>query len=129
MIKMMVEYFIIFLRKDLIAMKNFIIENTTLIKYIDDGMTHISIPRGITAIGDCAFRDCTNLIAINIPNSVTTIGAGAFAGCYNLTFLSIPKTVTHIGNGAFSNCEAIEALILPNGICYTDDGTYERYDI
>ena len=58
----------------------------------------------VTAIGDNALEDCTNLKFINIPRSVTSIGKYALSGCTGLTSIEIPNTVTNIGNCAFLDC-------------------------
>jgi hypothetical protein len=53
-------------------------------------LTAITIPRGVTAIGDYAFSDCSRLTSLTIPDSVASIGEGALAGCSGLTALSLP---------------------------------------
>ena len=40
--------------------------------------TSITIPNGVTSIGDYAFYKCSNLMSITIPDSVTSIGNYAF---------------------------------------------------
>ena len=55
-----------------------------LTKYIGIA-TEVTIPDGVTSIGNSAFWDCKSLTSITIPDSVTEIGKGAFLGCKNLT--------------------------------------------
>ena len=43
--------------------------------------TYVVIPDGCTAIGDRAFADCPNLLAVTIPASVTSIMGNPFEGC------------------------------------------------
>ena len=45
----------------------------------------VSIPNGVTSIGDDAFYNCSGLTEITIPDSVTSIGDYAFYDCTNLT--------------------------------------------
>lgn len=42
----------------------------------------VQIEPGVTSVGDCAFRGCSNLRSVTIPESVTRIGSYAFDGCY-----------------------------------------------
>lgn len=57
---------------------------------------------------DCgAFSNCSNLISITIPNGVTSIGEHAFSGCSSLTSITIPNSVTSIGNSAFCGCSSL----------------------
>jgi len=39
----------------------------------------------VNAIGDNAFKNCTDLVDVYIPDSVTSIASNAFYGCINLT--------------------------------------------
>ena len=55
----------------------------------------------VTAIGDKAFADCTQLTEINIPSTVKTIGTRAFYGCTGITEITIPESVTEIGTQIF----------------------------
>jgi hypothetical protein len=65
-------------------------------------LTSISLPIGITTIGNVAFRDCQGLQSIIIPDMVTTIGYNIFQGCSNIPSIIIPATVTSIHPSAFS---------------------------
>ena len=48
-------------------------------------LTDVTIPDGVTCIGDCEFKDCCSLMSITIPDSVTSIGYFAFDNCTKLT--------------------------------------------
>ncbi|MFI3299205.1 MAG: leucine-rich repeat protein [Rikenellaceae bacterium] len=76
----------------------------------------VSIPQGVTTIGDFAFSDCDALTSIEIPNSVTTIGSGAFRGCSALISIELPNSVTTIGSSAFWRCSALISIELPNSV-------------
>ena len=58
------------------------------------------------SIGDFAFINCRNLLAIILPEGLTHIGDAAFANCMNLLFIISPS-VTHIGDAAFANCTSL----------------------
>ena len=64
-------------------------------------VTKITIPEGVTSIGDWAFYECSSLTEITIPDSVTSIGDSAFDGCTSLTEITIPDSVTSIGDRVF----------------------------
>ncbi len=49
----------------------------------------IEIRDGVKAIGDLAFRNCSNLTRVTIPDSVEEIGNNPFAGCRKLTEIDI----------------------------------------
>ena len=50
----------------------------------------VTIPNGVTEIGEEAFYDCSSLTSINIPDGVTRIGDDPFADCLSLEELVIP---------------------------------------
>jgi len=76
------------------------------------GMTlsDISIPRTIdgytvSAIGNNAFQDCTNVANMLIPDTITNIGDNAFNGCSNLAGVTMQGTVPPtLGTNAFAGC-------------------------
>jgi len=70
---------------------------------ISRNVSSITIPNGVTSIGDYAFFYCMSLTSITIPSSVTSIGSGAFTGCTSLASITIPSSVTSIGEGAFAS--------------------------
>ena len=98
---------------------------------------NVTIPEGITSIGNEAFRSRTSLTGITIPASVTSIGQSAFSGCTSLTSIIIPagvingnafegctsltsvtigEGVTSIGNNAFWNCTSLASVTIPAGV-------------
>ena len=83
---------------------------------IDRTMNSITIPSGVTNIGDYAFSYCTALTSITISSGVTTIGADAFNSCTALTSVTIPDSVTTIGAGAFNGCTALTSVTIPGSV-------------
>ena len=76
----------------------------------------LSGTRGLTSIGEGAFRDCNSLTSVTIPDSVTSIGSSAFAGCGSLTSVTIPNSVTTIGGSAFNGCTGLTSVTIPDGV-------------
>lgn len=58
--------------------------------YLDDELvTHLSIPDGISSIGDYTFIGSTCLQSMNVPKSVTSVGTDAFSFCSGLERIDI----------------------------------------
>ena len=102
------------------------------------GMTNISLPEGLTLIGDLAFDGCSSLKSISFPASLSSIGTCLFQDCTNLeeiladgentTFSSLngvlfdrEKTVLL----AYPAGKAGEEYIVPDGV--TGIGDYAFY--
>lgn len=79
-------------------------------------LTDITIPSGVTGIGDWAFCNCSALTGITIPNSVTDIGYGIFMGCTKLESITVPNSVTIIGDCAFQDCTSLTDITIPNKV-------------
>ena len=73
-------------------------------------ITALTVPEGVTAIGDFAFYECREFRKITLPESLERIGEYAFAGCRGLTELALPDAVTYIGLNAFRDCSSIGSL-------------------
>lgn len=74
----------------------------------------VTIPEGVTCIGDAAFMGCRRLSSVMIPSSVTNIGESAFYNCDGLTCVTIPGSVTSIGYEAFRNCSGLVVVHVGN---------------
>ena len=69
-----------------------------------------------------AFRSCSNLKSVTIPNGVTEIGDYAFAHCFNLAIINIPESIVFVGQCAFSQTAWLENL--PDGEIYVGKVLY-----
>lgn len=84
-------------------LEEFDIEDGVLIKYKGSG-GDVVIPKGVTAIEDCAFMWSSRITSVTIPEGVKSIGAYAFERCNRLTRIELPQSLISIGSGAFSKC-------------------------
>lgn len=75
----------------------------------------ISLPHGLTSIGDYAFVNLTNINTIEIPCTVKIIGLDAFNSCA-IKEVYIPNSVETIGAGAFRYCVQLEKVFLGNTV-------------
>ena len=90
-------------------------EKTKLIGVFDYTLSECTgIPETVTAIGEHAFKDCTNLSKINLPSGLTSVGDDVFSNCEILTLSVLPDQLTSIGARAFLNCSNITVKRLPS---------------
>ncbi len=108
----------------LAAGSDFTIANGILVEYNGAG-GDVTIPDGVTYIGDFAFYDRTDLTGVTIPSSVTRIGNNAFCGCSNLADLTIPDSVTSIGSLAFFDCISLTSVTIPGSATIVDPSAFD----
>ena len=84
--------------------------------YSCEGLTSVIIGSGVSSIEESAFWNCSGLTEITIPDNVTAIGRWAFSGS-GLTEVKLGSGVTSIENGAFYNCGELKKVYFknPNG--------------
>lgn len=70
----------------------------------------------IAEIWTDTFRGCTSLQSITVPDGVTRIGQNAFQGCTSLTSVALPSTLTIINVGAFDDCTALVSIPIPDSV-------------
>lgn len=79
-------------------------------------IVRISLPKGLTSVGELAFYDCEALKTVVLPDSVTRVGAYAFAECTGLVVLDLGSGVQTVEEAAFSDCYVLRALNLPESL-------------
>lgn len=89
------------------------------------GITKVSLPEGLTHIGNYAFYTMTDLKEAAIPSTVTSIGSQAFRGT-GITSINFPSGLTSIGTYAFYGT-ALTEVTLP-GSLGAGIGTYAFYN-
>lgn len=104
------------------------------------GVSSITLPETLTAIGESGLRGLGNISSITIPAGVTSLGFELFKGCGNLknvifeegtqitsipqsafeetgiSYFEVPETVTEIGAFAFFRCPNLQTVVLPSNL-------------
>ena len=75
----------------------------------------ISLPAGLSSIGNNAFFAFQNLTEIALPAGLRRIGETAFAHS-SISSIEIPDSVTELGEHAFWGCDALESIRFPAGL-------------
>ena len=102
-------------------------ENFTIVKtedgfcltgLINTSLSDVTIPDGVTSIGNLTFADCNALTRIELPNSVTSIGNNAFSGCSRLTSIIVAEGNPNYSSqdGILYNKDKTEFIHIPNNI-------------
>ncbi len=71
----------------------------------------LAIPKGVSEIGDYAFKDCTRLTTVILPFSVNIIGKDAFNGCSSLAKIYVPANMVDYYKGRLD--KGLHAIIAP----------------
>lgn len=84
--------------------------------YDNSQLNNVVFPNGIVSIGDDAFYQCRALDNLVMPESITSIGVRAFYGCSSLSNIVIGKSVYSIGGDAFSECLNLRSINIPDNV-------------
>ena len=110
--------------------------NGVLVRYnIKDGVTQVSVPNNVRAIGNEAFMGDKTLERIYIPGSVKAIGAKAFYGCSRLMEINIQEGTEEIKDSAFAMCTGLQRVQLPSSLrslgngAFAGDGALDNFAI
>ncbi len=90
------------------------IKNGVLVKYTPEpGETEVTVPDGVTEIGEKAFQECKTLTAVTLPNNVRIIRDAAFERCANLVSVELGNGIREVGWMSFAFCKSLKAVHLP----------------
>ena len=79
-------------------------------------MTELTIPAGVTGIGDRAFENFTALTKVTIPGSVRSLGYGAFLDCTSLREATIAPGLPAVGEWGFGRCTGLTKVTIPASV-------------
>ena len=78
--------------------------------YMNETITEVIIPEGVTIIAYMTFHYCINLKKVSLPDSLEYIGEEAFSYCKSLKQIVIPKNVKKIYKCAFKDDESLSSV-------------------
>lgn len=84
-------------------------------KHDAESLEEVTLPEGLTYLGDYAFMGAAKLTSITLPSTLTTIGLAAFYEC-GLTDITIPSNVKTIKEGAFGYCTNLTSVTLSDNL-------------
>ena len=82
----------------------------------------VVVESGITAIGDNAFQNCSNLETVSLPDTVTALGSSSFYNCSKIASMDLPPQLQTIGGFAFRGCN-FKAVTIPKSV-QSGDGAF-----
>ena len=81
-----------------------------------ESLEEVTLPEGLTYLGNYAFFGAAKLKSITLPSTLTTIGLAAFDECAGLTDITIPSDVKTIKEAAFSGCTGLINVTIPDKV-------------
>lgn len=101
-------------------------DGTATVTGVDPAEGDLAIPseidgHAVTAVGECAFMSCGDLVSVVVPPGVSSIGAYAFLCCDALVSVSLPDSVTNVMESAFEGCVALTSVEIPAGVSSVGD--------
>lgn len=87
------------------------------------GVTEITVPDSVIAIGDCAFRSCIDLERITLPALVSEYRPDWFRHCQKLSSLKLPGALEVLTPRVFDH-GALRELIIGEGTRDVQPGTF-----
>ena len=83
---------------------------TTLVSCPKGKTGVLTIPEGVTAIGNWGVAQCEGLTEVNLPVTLVSLGDMALYGTRNISQIRIPAGVTSMGRTAFGNCYGLRNI-------------------
>lgn len=86
----------------------------------------VTVPDGVTAIGDAAFYYIRGIDRVILPASVRSIGDEAFYMCEGMEAIEMPPVLDRLGARAFAHCHRLESIVIPEGVSVIHENTFYK---
>jgi hypothetical protein len=97
---------------------------------VSSTVTGITLPEGITVIGERAFSGCNRLASVTLPSTLVNLGRYAFSGCSALTSISLPVGLKEIGTNVFQRSGLTSfPNPWPAAIAYIPEGAFRETNL
>ena len=103
--------------------RDFLINDSVLLKYLGSAPI-VHIPEGVKEIGECAFKDKTNVTKIILPEGLEKIGNSAFERCINISNIAFPNSLKAIGKKAFMRCYDLQFIAFNDSLEEIEDEAF-----
>ncbi|MCR4780083.1 MAG: leucine-rich repeat protein [Ruminiclostridium sp.] len=80
----------------------------------------VSIPTGVSTIGEEAFAMCTSLVTVKIPDTVDSLGSDLFRSCSSLKNVTLPSGLQLIPARLFKDCTSLINVTIPETVTFID---------
>ena len=101
------------------------VENFESYAFSESGLKTLTIPEGVTSIGDTekaayTFANCKNLTTVTISGTVKTLANMAFNGCTSLETVNLAEGLESLGSEgmgkAFMGCSSLVNITIPSSV-------------
>ncbi len=89
-------------------------------------ITEVTVPSGITSLGEGMFSNCGSLQSVTIPASITSLEKDTFTKCYALKTVNVLGDLTTIGDFALSFCTELTTFPLSDSITSIGKSAFEK---
>lgn len=86
----------------------------------------VTVPDGVTAIGNAAFYYIRGIDRVILPASVRSIGDEAFYMCEGMKAIEMPPALDRLGARAFAHCHTLESIVIPEGVSVIHENTFYK---
>lgn len=87
-------------------------------------ITTLTVPQGVTGIGDYAFAECINLTKVDVAGSVNKIGKYSFLSGH-ISSLFLGDGIKEIGEGAFAYNYTLTQAVIPSSVTVIGDRAFD----
>lgn len=100
--------------------------NSTDLWFHNSAVTAIYLPNSIIGISNMSFSGCSKLESISLPEGLTSIGDSAFDSDLELVLNELPIGITRVEKRVFYGCKKLNLSSLPEGLTFIGEYAFRE---